>query len=206
MMSFDLYLAYCLATALLVLMPGPIVTLVVANSLAHGAPRGLLTSAGSTLGSAVLLALGAFGMAWALAVLSEWFDWIRWIGAAYLLFLGLKQWNAKPADLGHGKADKGPVFSVMAHGFIVAVTNPKTILFYAAFFPQFLDPARPLGPQLLIMSVTFVVIAFALDSSYALVAGRIRPWLSGAEKGRLRNRITGGLLMLTGAGLALVRR
>lgn len=205
-MSLELYIAYVLATTLLVLMPGPIVTLTVANSLAHGATRGFLTVCGATLGSAVLLGLGALGMAWVLSALSAWFDWIRWIGAAYLIFLGLRQWNARPADLAHGKADRGPVFSVLAHGFLVAVTNPKTILFYAAFFPQFLDTTKPLGPQLTLLCVTFVVIGFTFDNGYALMAGRARRWLGGAEKGRLRNRITGGLLMLTGAGLALVRR
>jgi homoserine/homoserine lactone efflux protein len=198
LMSLDLYLAYVLASALLILMPGPIVTLTVANSLAHGARRGMLTVLGASAGSGVLLGLGAIGMAWILDVLSHWFDWIRWIGAAYLIFLGLKQWNAKPVDLSHGAADKGPVLSVMAHGFLVAVTNPKTILFYAAFFPQFIDAEQPLGPQLTLMSVTFVVLA--------LLAGRVGRWLGGAKQGRIRNRITGGLLMITGAGLALVRR
>lgn len=206
MMSMELYSAYALATAALVLMPGPIVTLTVANSLAHGATRGLLTVCGSSMGTAVLLALGAFGMAWVFTTLSEWFDWIRYIGAAYLIFLGLRQWRAKPIDLKDATADKGPVFSVIAHGFIVAITNPKTILFYAAFFPQFLDTTQPLGPQLALMSATFVVLAIILDGGYALMAGRLRRWLTGAEKGRLRNRLTGGLLMLTGAGLALVRR
>ncbi|MEK9752630.1 MAG: LysE family transporter [Rhodospirillaceae bacterium] len=206
MMSFDLYIAYVLASALLILMPGPIVTLTVANSLAHGATRGMLTVLGASAGSAVLLGVGALGMAWLLDVLSHWFDWIRWIGAAYLIFLGLRQWNAKPADLAQGKADKGPVFSVMAHGFLVAVTNPKTILFYAALFPQFIDASAPLGPQLTLMSVTFVVLALILDNGYAIMAGRVGRWLGGAKQGRIRNRITGGLLMITGAGLALVRR
>ncbi len=206
LMSLDLYLAYVLASALLILMPGPIVTLTVANSLAHGARRGMLTVLGASAGSGVLLGLGALGMAWILDMLSHWFDWIRWIGAAYLIFLGLKQWNSKPVDLSHGAADKGPVLSVMAHGFLVAVTNPKTILFYAAFFPQFIDAEQPLGPQLTLMSVTFVVLALILDNGYALLAGRVGRWLGGAKQGRIRNRITGGLLMITGAGLALVRR
>lgn len=206
MISMDLYIAYVLATAALIAMPGPIVTLTVANSLAHGAGRGLLTVVGATVGSGVLLAMGALGLAWLISLLSQWFDWIRYIGAAYLIFLGLRQWRAAPVELGQAQADKGPVASVMFHGFVVAVTNPKTILFYAAFFPQFLDMARPLTPQLLVMTVTFLVLALVLDSSYALLAGRLRRWLSGAEKGRLRNRITGGLLMITGAGLAMVRR
>ena len=202
----ELYLAYVLATSVLILMPGPIVTLTVANSLTHGAGRGLLTVLGATAGSGVLLVMGAFGLAWLVSLLSEWFNWIRWIGAAYLIFLGLKQWNAPPVDLDDARADKGPVLSVMLHGFLVAVTNPKTILFYAAFFPQFLDMSNSLGPQLFIMTVTFLGLALLFDSSYALLAGHLRRWLTGTERGRLRNRISGGLLMITGAGLALVRR
>jgi homoserine/homoserine lactone efflux protein len=206
MMPFDVYVAYVLATSLLVLMPGPIVTLTVANSLAHGATRGVLTVCGATAGSAVLLALGAFSMAWVFTLLSEWIIWIRWIGAGYLIFLGIRQWRAKPIDLRDARADKGPVLSVLAHGFLIAITNPKTILFYVAFFPQFLDASQALGPQLAVMGVTFVVIAFTLDNGYALLAGRLRHWLTGADKGRLRNRLTGSLLMITGVGLALVRR
>ncbi|MBT6093408.1 MAG: LysE family translocator [Rhodospirillaceae bacterium] len=206
MIAYDLYIAYVLATTALVLMPGPIVTLTVANSLAHGAGRGVLTVAGATAGSGVLLACGALGLAWVLSELSEWVNVIRWVGAAYLIFLGVRQWRSKPVDLDDAHADKGRVASVVLHGFVVAVTNPKTILFYAAFFPQFIDTARPLEPQLWIMSATFLVIGFSLDSGYAMMAGRLRRWLSGANKGRLRNRITGSLLMITGAGLALVRR
>ena len=204
MIEPDLYIAYMLATTALILMPGPIVTLTVATSLAHGARHGILTVCGATIGSGVLLALGALGMAWAFAVLSGWFSVIRWAGAAYLIFLGVKQWRARPVVLNDAHTNEGPVASVLMHGFVVAVTNPKTILFYAAFFPQFLDTSRALGPQLWVLSLTFIVIAFTLDSCYATMAGRLRRWLTGAERGLLRNRITGGLLMITGAGLALM--
>jgi len=205
-MEWDVYIAYVLATTLLVLMPGPIVTLVVANSLGHGTRTGIATSLGSAAGTAVLLAVGGLGMAWMLALLADWLSWIRWAGAAYLIYLGVRQWCAPVHGLEDTVADEGPPKTVFLHGFVVAITNPKTILFYAAFFPQFIDPATPAGPQLMIMSLSFLVIALVLDSSYALLAGRLRPWLSGAKRGRLRNRITGGLLMITGAGLALVRK
>lgn len=205
-MELDIYLAYVLASALLIVMPGPIVTLVVANSLTHGTRTGLATAVGSTLGSGVLLALGGFGMAWVLGLLSDWLMWLRWAGAAYLIYLGIRQWRAPVHGLEDTTADTGPPKVVFLHGFIVAVTNPKTILFYVAFFPQFIDAAQPLGLQLTIMCATFLVLAVILDGSYALLAGRLRPWLSGEKRGRIRNRITGGLLMITGAGLALVRK
>ncbi len=205
-MDLDIYFAFVLATTLLILMPGPIVTLVIANSLTHGTRTGIATSLGSTLGSAVLLAVGGFGMAWVLGLLADWLMWLRWIGAAYLIYLGIRQWRAPVIGLEDTKADRGPPKTVFLHGFVVAVTNPKTIFFYAAFFPQFIDPAGALGRQLLIMSATFLVLALILDGSYALLAGRLRPWLTGRKRGRIRNRITATLLMVTGAGLALARK
>ena len=205
-MEPEIYLAYVLATALLILMPGPIVTLTVANSLRHGSKTGFLTTVGATAGSAVLLTAGAFGMAWVLDILSDWFTWVRIIGAAYLIYLGLQQWRQAVHGLEDTEADKKPGRKVMLHGFIVAITNPKTILFYAAFFPQFIDLSQPTGPQLLLMSVTFLCIAIVIDGGYAFLAGRLRPWLQGGTRGRLRNRITGTLLIGTGLVLAFTRK
>jgi homoserine/homoserine lactone efflux protein len=205
-MGSETYLAFCLATALLILMPGPIVTLTVANSLKHGSKTGFLTTVGATVGSGVLLTAGAFGMAWALDLLADWFTWLRIIGAGYLIYLGFRQWREAAHGLEDMKADKHPGREVMLHGFVVAITNPKTILFYAAFFPQFIDLSQPTGPQLFLMSITFLCIAVAIDGSYAFLAGRLRPWLQGGNRGRIRNRITGTLLVGTGIALAFARK
>ncbi len=202
----DVYIGFCLATALLILMPGPIVSLTISNSLRHGSRTGFMTTVGATAGSGVLLTAGAFGMAWALEVLSEWFSWLRIIGAAYLIYLGFLQWREAAQSVDDIKADKHPGKKVMLHGFIVAVTNPKTILFYAAFFPQFIDMSQPTGPQLAIMSITFLCIAITIDGMYAFLAGRLRPWLQGGERGRIRNRITGSLLISTGVALLFARK
>jgi homoserine/homoserine lactone efflux protein len=91
-------------------------------------------------------------------------------------------------------------------GFLVSATNPKTLLFYAAFFPQFVDPLSAPGPQLMLMSATFLALAVLLDGGYALLAGRLREWFRGRRRARLRNRITGSLLIGAGLGLALARR
>jgi threonine/homoserine/homoserine lactone efflux protein len=91
-------------------------------------------------------------------------------------------------------------------GFLVSLTNPKTLLFYAAFLPQFVDPAVAPMPQFALLSATLLVVSLTFDSSYCLLAGRIRPWLRGAAVGRLRNRVTGTLLIASGVGLALARR
>lgn len=206
MIDPTLFAAFVVAATILILMPGPIVTLVVANALSFGPRTGLATVAGANLGNAALAAAGALGLTTVLALAAPVFEGVRWAGAAYLVWLGLTSWrdalrsaeataNARPDALRRG---------VFWHGLVVAVTNPKTILFYAAFFPQFVNPALPASPQIWAMSVTLLAIAVASDSLYALLAGKLRPWLAG--RARVRHGITGTLLIGTGIGLALVRR
>ena len=207
MLNPDLFLAYVAAVTLLLLMPGPIVTLVIANSLGHGARTGLLTAVSAGLGNALLVAGGALGLTALLALASDVFEWVRWAGVAYLVWLGLREWQRVFRPLADGGTLPPPKRRhIFAQGILVAITNPKTILFYAAFFPQFLDTALPAGPQLLIMSVTLVVLGICLDSMYAVLAGRLRGWLTNPRRIRMRHGITGTLLMGTGIGLALARR
>ena len=207
LLDHDLFAAFLLATVALVLMPGPIVTLVVANSLTYGVRTGLATVAGTSSGNALLVAAGALGLTTLLALLAGLFEWIRWLGAVYLVYLGLRQWRAawRPA-MAPETVSVPSARGVFGQGILVAVTNPKTILFYAAFFPQFLDTALPVAPQLAAMSVAFVLIAIAVDTGYALLAGRLRFVLVSARHNRLRHGITGTLLIATGLGLALARR
>jgi len=203
----ELFAAFCLATTALILLPGPIVTLVIANSIAHGRGTGLATVAGASTGNALLVAAGALGLTTLLALLADIFEWVRWAGVAYLVYLGLRQWReAVRAVASPGTIPVPPERSVFAQGFLVAITNPKTIFFYAAFFPQFIDSGRALAPQLVAMSIAFVIIAATFDSVYALLAARIRPLLMGERRRRVRAGITGTLLIGTGLGLALARR
>lgn len=205
----ELYAAFILATALLILMPGPIVTLVIANSLKHGAGTGIKTVIGANTGTTIMLTGGALGLTTVLAVAADVFEWIRWAGVAYLVWLGAREWREvfkkRPEAVEQLPPDQKPK-GVFWHGFIVAITNPKTIFFFVAFFPQFIDPMRAAGPQVAILCGTFMVLAFLLDGMYALIAGRARAWLSGGQKARLRHGITGTLLLGTGLGLALARR
>ncbi|MDA1101043.1 MAG: LysE family translocator [Proteobacteria bacterium] len=206
-MSMEFYVAFCLATSVLIILPGPIVTLVVAQSLRHGTATGLATVAGSSIGNALLVAVGALGLSTAMVLLADLFDLIRWLGAAYLIWFGLRAWRAKGMALEDTAAGAPRAKTkVFWQGLVVAITNPKTILFYAAFFPQFIDPAVPLAPQLVLMSVSFVIIAATFDGCYALLAGRLRGFFQGARRARIRNRLTGALLIATGIGLILVRR
>jgi threonine/homoserine/homoserine lactone efflux protein len=203
----ELFAGYLVATTALVLLPGPIVTLVIANSVAHGTRTGLATVVGTSSGNALLVAAGALGLGAVLAVVADLVHWIRWAGVAYLVYLGLREWRRALRRNGDGTVAPMPAArGVFWQGVLVALTNPKTIFFYLAFFPQFLDGALPAAPQLVLMSVSFVAIAILLDSVYALLAGRLRPLLMDARRARIRHGITGTLLLGTGLGLALARR
>jgi homoserine/homoserine lactone efflux protein len=205
-MPIDLYLAFVLASAVLILIPGPNVTLLVANSIAYGARRALATLAGTSSAIALQLAVTVLGMTSLMLVLATWFEWLRWAGVLYLVYLGVQQWRAPPVALEDVDPWAIATRALFWRGFLVSATNPKTLLFYAAFFPQFVDPASPPGPQLLLMSATFLGLATVLDGGYALLAGRLRLLFRGHRRARLRNRLTGSLLIGAALGLALARR
>jgi len=174
-MSIELYLAFIAAVVILMAIPGPNVALIVANSVAHGTRFGLLTVAATS--SAVV---------------------------AYLIYLGISAWRAPVADLAHTKPQARSARLIFARGLLVGLTNPKTLLFYGAFFPQFITPGPDAGHQLLLLAVTFLAVAIVCDSGWAILAGRLRALL--VARARLRNRITGGLLVGAGLGLAMARR
>ncbi len=203
-MSLPLYLAFVAAATILMCIPGPNVALIVANSLAHGARYGLTTVAGTTTAMVVQLGFTALGMTTLLGELARAFDLLRWIGVAYLLWLGLAAWRAPVADLSRTIPEPRAARRIFWRAFSVSLTNPKTLLFYTAFFPQFIDPHAPLAPQAAVLAATFLAVALTVDSGWALLAARFRGVL--AVRGRLRNRLTGGLLMGAGLGLALARR
>lgn len=203
MISPDLFAAYVTAVIILMLIPGPNVALIVANSLAHGVRYGLLTLAGTASAMVVQLGLTALGLAQVLGAMGSWFGAIRWIGVVYLFYLGIREWRAGPADLSKTAPQPKSPYAIALRGFVVSMTNPKTLFFYAAFFPQFLDKTHDMGMQILILSVTFVLIAGVVDSGWALLASRAKGLL--ARRPRLRNRLTGGFLMGAGLGLAAAR-
>jgi homoserine/homoserine lactone efflux protein len=204
MIAPHLYLAFVLATTVLILIPGPNVSLIVANSIAYGTRFGLLTVAGTSTAMLPQLALTALGMTAVLGALATWFEWLRWLGVAYLIWLGVRQWRAPPVDLTRTRPQPRSTRAIVVRGFLVSLTNPKTLLFYGAFFPQFISLDRPLGPQVALLCATFVVIATLLDGGWALLAGRARGVL--AARPRLRNRLSGGMLIGAGVGLALARK
>ncbi|MCW3475596.1 LysE family translocator [Limobrevibacterium gyesilva] len=203
MIDINLYLGFILATSVLMLIPGPNVALIVANSVAYGTRYGLLTVVGTSTAMLVQLALTALGMTALMGVMAQAFEWIRWLGVAYLVWLGVRQWRAMPVDLTQARPQKRSTREIFARGLLVSLTNPKTLLFYGAFFPQFISPDGDFAAQLALLSVTFVAVAVLLDGGWAVLAGRARGVL--ATHGKLRNRLSGGLLIGAGVGLALAR-
>lgn len=206
-MNLHLFLAYCLAVAILVLIPGPIVTLVVANSLSHGSRSGLATVAGASIGNAILLCATAVGLVAFFTLLSEIFQVVRWVGAIYLIWLGIRAWRIHGGQaMRIAPAGNRSLRALFLQGFLVAITNPKAMVFYIAFLPQFLDSHLPPAPQLVVMIGAMIVMALLSDCAYALLAGRARGWFTAPERRRLQSRISGTLLIGVGCGLLLARR
>lgn len=190
------------ATTVLVLIPGPNVALIVANSLGFGLRSGLITVAGTSLGIAVQLFLVVAGMTALLALAASALLWIRWLGVAYLVYLGVKTWLTPAADLRVAATSSDTV--TFLRGFLLAIVNPKTLLFNAAFLPQFLSDSHDPGKQLPVIALAFLLVVVAGDLLWAIFAASARDWIG--RIGRWRNRIAGGFLIGAGLALALSRR
>ena len=202
-MDIAVFLTFVAATVTLALIPGPNMALIVSTSIAHGTRCGLLALVGTTAALVVQLLLVGVGLSAVLATAGRWFDILRWIGAVYLIYLGLRMWRSAPPEIADGDGAPKPGVRLVLQGLVVSLSNPKTLLFFGAFFPQFISGDRSLAVQLAILSVTFVTVVATLDGIWAVLAGRMRGWI--ARRGRLLNRVSGGLLVGAGAGLALVR-
>jgi threonine/homoserine/homoserine lactone efflux protein len=202
-MNWSLFSAFLLITVVLFLTPGPIVTLVVTTGARLGSRAALMTVAGASTGNAVLLACIAFGLTWILKTSGEIFEVLRWIGAAYLIWLGIQAWR----NAGAPREAIPPGGHVNAwRGFMVAITNPKSIAFFTAFLPQFIDPALPVERQLLVMCVVSILIGAVLDSGWGIAASFGRRWFLKPQHNRLLGRISGLVLIGGGIWLSLARR
>jgi threonine/homoserine/homoserine lactone efflux protein len=198
-----LFAAFVAAVAVLMLIPGPNVALIVANSLAYGPRYGLLTVAGTSAAMVPQLALTALGMTEMLGRFGGAFEWLRWVGVVYLIYLGVAQWRAPATDLTHTRAEPKSARAIFTRALLVSLTNPKTLFFFGAFFPQFIAPNRDAAAQVEVLAVTFLIVAMLIDTCWSLLGARARVAL-GAH-GRLRNRLSGGFLIGAGAALALAR-
>lgn len=203
-MSLELYAAYLVACLFIVVVPGPTVTLIIANSLRHGTRAGLLNAAGTQIGLALMIAVVGIGLTSMIEAMGHWFDWLRLAGAAYLVWMGWQMIRSAGGSASQA-VPRPPREGFLLQGAIVALSNPKTLIFFGAFFPQFIDPARDQGLQIFIMGVTAMVFAAFSDSAYAIASGRAGRAIS-ASRVRLLSRVSGGFLIGGGLWLALSRR
>jgi len=198
-------LPYLGACVLFSIVPGPAVTVVVANSLARGTRAGLLTIVGTEIAMLSMVFIVALGLEAVMSVVSEAFTIIKLVGAAYLIWIGWKMFTAS-GKLEMGKSgDRLPLVRYIWQGMLINWSNPKTLLFLGAFLPQFVDMSRPAFPQIMTLGLIVMAIATATDSIYAVLAGRAREVLTVARV-RMMSRVSGVILMIGGVWLALVRK
>lgn len=193
-------IALVAATAVLVAIPGPNVALIVANSLRNGFQAGVATVLGTTVGVGLQLALVVFGLATLIAVAAEALQWIKWAGVAYLIYLGIRTWHEPADDL--DRIEAAP--EMFWRGCLVAVVNPKTLLFSAAFIPQFVGSDTATISGLAIVASVFLAVLFAGDVLWAAFASSARRVLK--RYAAARNRLTGAFLTAAGVGLAISQR
>jgi len=204
MMSIELYLTFLAAVVLLALTPGPLMALLISTSVSFGTAAGVRILAGSVLGLTVLVCCIVLGLTSIVQFMSDWFNWVKLAGAAYLIWLGF----VKLRDAGQQNNAVLPVekhHRFLVQGFMVSIANPKILLFLAAFLPQFLNPAHDMQFQLIIYGVSFVVTIAVVDLMYVLAIGKTKSLLSRTRLA-LFDRVGGVLLMCGGVWLMLSRR
>ncbi|QXI40728.1 LysE family translocator [Pseudomonas xantholysinigenes] len=203
-MALDTWLIYLLASIGLSLTPGPNSLLALTHGALYGARRTLFTIVGGVFGFSALIALTLFGLSALLQASASLLSVLKWVGGAYLLWLGIQLWRAPALHLqplqGRPRLSNAELFR---QGCLSAMANPKVLLFYGAFLPQFIDPQRGLLVQFVVMAATFASVECLVEYLLARLAFRIRPWL--AKGGRGFNRCCGGLFALIGVALPLGR-
>ncbi|MBX5046189.1 LysE family translocator [Rhizobium lentis] len=208
-MSLEAWLAFAAASAIMLAIPGPTILLVVSYALGHGRRTALATVSGVALGDFTAMTASLFGLGAVLATSAALFTVLKWIGGAYLIWLGIKLWRAPV--IGGPVADNDNLpeeksLKIFLHSYAVTALNPKSIVFFVAFVPQFLNPALPFFGQMAIMEATFLVLAILNAAAYAFLAHSARGLIRKASVQRAVNRTGGTLLIAAGAVTAGYRR
>jgi len=201
-MDPTLWLAFVAAAFVMLIIPGPTILLVIGQSLGGGARNAVPLVAGVALGDLTAMTLSLAGMGALLAASATAFMAVKWAGAAYLVWLGLKMWRAPVTA---EAAPPLPAGRALREAWLVTALNPKGIIFFVAFVPQFIDPASPFAPQAAILVATFVTMAAANALVYATLASRLSGAVRRPDLRRLLNRVGGAVLMSAGLAIALRR-
>lgn len=203
-MALDTWLIYLLASIGLSLTPGPNSLLVLTHGALYGTRRALFTITAGVVGFSALIGLTMFGLSALLQASASALQVLKWVGGAYLVWLGIQLWRS-PAMRMELTAGATPLSNagLMRQGFLCALANPKVLLFYGAFLPQFIDPQRDLLVQFGVMAATFASVEFLVEYGLARLAFRVRPWLG--KSGAGFNRCCGVLFAAIGVALPLGR-
>ncbi len=208
-MTLSTYLLYLAAVALLVLSPGPTMLMSMTNAIAHGAPKAMASASGSITAALGMILLSSLGLGAVLAASDTAFWVLKLLGGAYLIYLGIKTFRstANSFDLPAASAAIGmPARKLYAQGLLVGASNPKALLFFAAFFPQFVDASQAWAPQFAILALTFVAFEFTTLSLCTLFAAKLAPWLRKAGRAKVFNRVSGSLFAGMGCMLLVARK
>ncbi len=195
-MNLTSWIAFTLAYAVMAVTPGPVVLLVVSYALGQGRRSAFAVVAGTALGDATCLVAALGGIGALLAASAAAFEVVKLAGCAYLVFLGVRLWRAPPSVEDEGAAvparSRGRIF---LHAYLTTVFNPKSVLFFMMFVPQFLDPRAGLSGQLAVMVPSVLAVGLAVDGSYSLFGARFRRFIRTRRAGRAVNRVAGGVLV-----------
>lgn len=199
-MTLHTWLLYLVAVTGLSFTPGPNTLLALTHGALHGHRKAVCTIAGGTLGFILVIALSMLGISALLKAWSPALLLLKWVGGAYLVYLGLQLWRAPAVRLqAEPSAPTARPARLFGQGLLSAVSNPKALLFFGAFLPQFIDPARSLAVQFAVMAATFAAMEFVVEYGLARTAHRIRPWLE--RVGRRFNKVCGGAFAAMGIAL-----
>lgn len=207
-MSLDTWLLYAAAVFVLTITPGPAVLMCVTNGVHHGARRTFFSALGSVTAVIGIMACSAAGVGAVMAASDALFQTIKWAGAAYLVYVGVATFRSTTSsfDLPSVTPSTSSRRALYLKGLLVGASNPKALLFFTAFFPQFIDHAAPRLPQFAILGLTFVAFELLSLMFYAAFAARIAPWLRTQGRARVFNRLSGATFITAGLLLATARR
>jgi len=212
-MSFEIWFSFTLLVFLLVLTPGPSILIGMSHALRYGARPTLMTALGDVTANMIQMVIAAVGLGAVLATSVTAFAIVKWCGVGFLLVIGLLSFIRKPTEIkiktgtetnSQACFEPANALRLFREGFLVAAGNPKAIAFFGALFPQFVDPAQPLAPQLLILGATFVFFDYSFVMIYAVGAARVMPWLVKRGGNNVVARLSGGVLIVAAGLLALI--
>jgi homoserine/homoserine lactone efflux protein len=206
-MDLSVWVTYFLATVILSLSPGPGVFSAISSGLHHGFRLGVWNGVGMQLANLILLVVVAVGLGAILIASETLFTLVKWVGVAYLIYLGIVTWRTPPrgfVDDDDGKAHTAR--EIFMRGFFVNITNPKGIIFFAAIFPQFIDVARPQAPQYVMLAATTFAVDIVVMAGYTALAAKVIGAMRDERHLKWVNRTLGGAFVAAGVALASFRR